>query len=113
MRLQVIGGDVYEVERTHLTNKFSDIGTTFCDFVKGLCSTSKSTFAWSDEFLDYSCVAFKSMGGNDIFEVLILTEKKEDALAIVQEMFNNGCYDATDNNAVIITTEDWSKYLNM
>lgn len=53
------------------------------------------------------------MGGNDIFEVLILTEKKEDALAIVQEMFNNGCYDATDNNAVIITTEDWSKYLNM
>lgn len=46
MRLQVIGGDVYEVERTHLTNKFSDIGTTFCDFVKGLCSTSKSTFAW-------------------------------------------------------------------
>lgn len=113
MRLQVIGGDVYEVKRTHLTNKLRDIGVNFCDFVKSLCERNKTTFVWNEEFLNYACVTFKSVDEDDIFEVLILTEKKEDALAIVKEMFDNGCYDATDNNTVIITSEAWNKYLNM
>lgn len=113
MRLQVLSGDVYEVKRTHLTNKLKDIGTGFCDFIKSLCESNATTFVWDDSFLDYNCVTFKSVDGNDIFEVLILIERKEDALSIIKEMFDSGKYDATDNNTVVITTEAWNKYLNM
>ena len=113
MRLQIIGGDIYEVKRTHITNQLKDIGTTFCAFLKDLCSTDKATFIWNDEFLDYACVTFKSSVNDDIFEILILTEKKEEALTIIKEMFDNGCYNATDNNVVVVTTKDWERYLNM
>lgn len=113
MRLQVVGGDVYEVKRTHVTNKLKDIGTGFCDFIKSLCESNKTTFAWNEKFLDYACVTFKSVDEDDLFEILILTEKKEEALDIIKEMFDNGCYNATGNNTVMILTKDWNKYLNM
>lgn len=113
MRLQVVGEDVYEVKRTHITNKLRDIGTSFCDFIKSLCESNKTTFVWDEKYLDYACVTFKSVDEDDLFEILILTEKKEEALDIVKKMFDNGCYSAIDNNTVIISTKDWNKYLNM
>ena len=50
MRLQVLGGDVYEVKRTHLTNRLKDIGINFCDFIKSLCESNATTFVWDDSF---------------------------------------------------------------
>ena len=85
MRLQVVGEDVYEVKRTHITNKLRDIGTSFCDFIKSLCESNKTTFVWDEKYLDYACVTFKSVDEDDLFEILILTEKKEEALDIVKK----------------------------
>lgn len=112
MRLKVVGGDVYEVKRTHITNKLRDIGNNFCNLLKEVCETSDSSFVWDDKFLDYVCITFKSEC-SDIVEALVLVEKKEDALAIISEMFDTGSYDATDNNTVVLTEEVWKKYLNM
>lgn len=71
-----------------------------------------ASFVWDNKFLDYVCITFKSEC-SDIVEALVLVEKKEDALAIISEMFDTGSYDATDNNTVVLTEEVWKKYLNM
>lgn len=107
MRIRVTDGDVYEVKRTHVYNKLSDLSN---DVVKLVASKLNMSV---EQAAEMPALSLKSADNNDgVFEVIMLTDSKDYIYdTVIEEITREGYYDAREDNVAIISDAEWRNLL--